>query len=152
MRRSSVIAVFVAIVAGQMWFTHPLRAQAGDICAPARPGVERCERRSADGAVEIERAVAAPKKVSALFVRPGRGSERLARRALGKAFAADAVPVLARPILKNALEQCVRSGAEITTRVGPLEWFFLREAPYVCVVRIGLDLRNIRWAMGSRIL
>lgn len=149
---SSVMTVCVGIVAGQMWSAHPVRAQTGEICAPVRSGVERCERTSADGAVEIERAVAAPRKMSALFVGVGRGSERLALRALEEVFAASGVPGAARPILKNALEQCARSGAEITTRIGAIEWFFVREVPYACVVRIGLDSRNIRRAMRSRVL
>ncbi len=125
------------IMAAHAVVADPALAQDGMSCRPSRPGFELCQRRSADGAVDIERMAAAPKTVAALFIREGRGAERLARRALDEAFAANRAPAAARPILRNALQQCLRSGAEITTSIGSVEWLFMREDPYACVIRIG---------------
>ncbi len=74
--------------------------------------------------------------IVAITMRPGRENARLSVRALELAFASHAVPNAARAILENALAQCLRSGAEITTRIGAAEWMFAREAPYACVLRI----------------
>lgn len=151
-RRFSLPLVCVAIAAAGIFSASTVLAQAGETCAPARTGFERCQRRSTDGAVDVERAVATPKIVAALFVEPGRGSEQLAQRALGEAFAASSVPAPARLILRNALAQCIRNGAEITTRIGPVEWQFMREEPFACVVRIGAGRDGVRRAMRSGIL
>lgn len=151
-RRLSLVLVYVAIAAAGAFSASPAPAQAVGTCAPARAGFERCQRRSPDGAIEVERAIAPPKIVGAIFVEPGRGSEQLAQRVLAEAFAANSVPSPARPILRNALEQCIRSGAEITTRIGPVEWQFMREEQFACVVRIGVGRDGVRRAMRSGIL
>jgi hypothetical protein len=141
---TTVMRFSFLLVCGGIMATHapvaaPTLAQERVSCRPTRPGFEICQRRATDGAVDIEWIAAAPKRVAALFIHKGAGSENLARRMLAKAFASNGAPAAARPILRNALQQCVRSGAEITTSIGPVEWLFMREGPYACVVRIGDD-------------
>jgi hypothetical protein len=138
---TTVMRFSFLLVCGGIMATHapvvaPTLAQERVSCRPTRPGFETCRRRTTDGTVDIER-IAAPKRLTALFIHKGVGSERLARRMLDEAFASTSAPAAARPILRNALQQCLRSGAEITTKIGPVEWLFMREGPYACVVRIG---------------
>lgn len=150
-RRQPAVPIYcVGIVALQMLTAPSAVAQGKETCTASRPGFELCQRRSGDGAVDVERAIAPSRKVAVLYVRPGKGSERLAQRAMSDAFRTNAAPAAARPILLNALGQCIRSGAEISTRIGSTEWQFMREEAYACVVRIGSGADATRADGGSQ--
>jgi hypothetical protein len=113
-----------------------VRAEDAADCAPSRQGYEWCRMSDAIGAVDIERSAEGLKAIVTITVRSGAGDQRLATRALQWAYVHYAVPAAARPILASAMEQCVRSGAEISSRIGVTEWSFAREPPYACVARI----------------
>jgi hypothetical protein len=136
MRRALHLKKYVLFGAGITLCVTAATAQGLSECTPSRQGYEWCRMAENGGAIDIERSLVAPKAIRSILVRQGSGNDRLAVRALQVAFAAHAVPAGARPILVNAMEQCLRSGAEITSRIGAAEWIFAREAPYACVARI----------------